>query len=422
MLQHNKLANAFEFEILKQSEDDWPYDWSSTKCGTPFPTPRDNYATLWMTCNHSDSVFQDLCQFFEMAKKKLKAKIERKPNNRNEVVIKDAATSQILLRGIMYSGAQLEANVGRYAIFQAKTEKGCELVVKIASFSNWGYTTYLFHDQVSRQVDDNKIIKVTSGLDSNVDSDNIMSMGLSTRLDLYVDNTIAARCHISYRDLSRDPSIGPTVEMIATHKSFQGKGLLDILWFWVKMFVEDNLILESLNVEAPERHVMIKATKLRNVVIEINEDGTPVTDKDFFYNHAGFSVRKQMDMLTTFTTASQQEPMDGEAVLYIPLLSKEQVKKRAEARFAGDEVDTYSAGFPRKKGARSCRACQRIKMGLLRCTRCGHAYYCNVACQRKDFKDHKQWCGKAYQELHETLVQVGRRKQAKDGSWFTILS
>jgi hypothetical protein len=407
----NILARAFEFELPKQTDTEWPYDWEATQCGTPHPTPRDNHATMWMTCNFGDSTFQDISDYFRMAKERLKATVERLPNNK--LVVKDVSTNIELLTGVMHSGRP-EANVGRYTIFQASTEAGCELIVKISSFSQWGYSTYIFHDKISRRIDSDKVLTVTSGLGP----DRSDSQGLSTQFDLSIGNTVAARCHLSYRDLSSDPSIGPTVEMIAVRRDHRCKGLLPLLWFWVKTFIEDNFTLESLNKDAPVSHAQIKATKLTNMVIEVDERGMAITDKQFLYDWAGFSVRRQIDL--TGTSYGVQRPVDEEGILYIPLLTREQVQERAEKRFIGDEAVEYKS-WKRVKGARNCKACQRIKSELLRCTKCGQAYYCNVQCQKKDFKQHKCWCGKTRQEVHDELVKIGRRTENDDGSWSTVM-
>jgi hypothetical protein len=412
--ENNEVIRAFEFEMPKKYETEWP-EWESSQCGEAFPTPRDNHATLWMTCNFRDTVFEDISEFFTMANERLKARIERLHDNK--VVVKDA-TDRILLTGEMYAGQRLEANVGRYVIFQATTEAGCEMIVKMNSFVQWGYTAFIFHDKISRQIDRNKVLTVTSGLLPRLSSDDAT---LSTRFEVLVNGTVSSYCHLSYRDLSGDPSIGPTVEMIAVHRDFRGQGLLPLLWFWVKTFIEDNFTLESLNNTAPLGHTQIKATKLGNKEIELlDATSKPITDKQFFYDYAGFSVHQHMKLSPSFATCITR-PIDEEAVLYIPLLTRQQVKERAEQRFMGDDAVEY-AGWTKLNGARSCRYCQNIKNGLLRCTRCEVAFYCDVRCQKKDYKQHKRWCGKSRQEMHEELVKLGLRIQSDDGMWSTIIS
>jgi hypothetical protein len=357
-----------------------------------------------MVCNNKETIFEDIQDFFQMAKVILgNFRLERKGENELEII---DSQKRVILEGSM-QGEQ-EANVGRYAIFQAKTEEGCELVVKARSLASWGYMAFLFHDQVIREIGKDMKFVVTTGLGPDLNN----SEGLSTRFELILNEknqgeVVVARCLLSYRDGSNDPSMGPTIEMMAVRQDFRGRGLLPLLWFWVRTFIEDNFTLECLNNAAPLGHVMIKATQLTNAQVEI-KDGKSITDKTFFYNHAGFSVRKQLGMMATMM--GSRRPIDEEAVLYVPLLTIEQLKERSEKR-----------GWTDHRGARNCGLCQKIDLGLLRCSRCGDVYYCNRNCQKKDWKHHKEWCGKTPDEVHEELVKEGRRVQNEDGSWSTMM-
>eukprot|EP00980_Cylindrotheca_fusiformis_P029737 scaffold23803_cov132-Cylindrotheca_fusiformis.AAC.1 len=396
----NVLEQALIFDLPKTTdESEWPFDWEDVQCGTPHPIPRDNHATLWMTCNFSDSTFQDISDFFQMAKERLTATVHRL--SESKVVVRNSS-GDTLLEGFMHTGHP-EANVGRYVMFQASSEAGCELIIKISSFSQWGYRTYVFHDKVLRQIDGNKELIVTTGLGADGSDDK----GLSTRLDLRIENDVAARCHLSYRDVSMDPSIGPTVEMIAVHRDYRGRKLLSLLWFWVKTFIEDNFILESLNTDAPAGHLQIKATKLTNNVIEVDDNGDQITHKQFFFDWAGFSVRKQINP-GKFWSGVEKRPIDEEGVLYIPLLSQQKVRERAERRFVGDDALDFQ-NWKRTRGARNCRTCQIVKSGLLRCSRCKKVSYCSVQCQKKDFREHKLWCGKTRQQVTDELARMSRK-------------
>jgi hypothetical protein len=64
---------------------------------------------------------------------------------------------------------------------------------------------------------------------------------LATRLTIRENGTDVARCHISYRDASRDPSMGPTIEMMAVHQDYRDKNLLPVLWYWGEMLYRRKL-------------------------------------------------------------------------------------------------------------------------------------------------------------------------------------
>ena len=109
-----------------------------------------------------------------------------------------------------------------------------------------------------------------------------------------------ARCHLSYCDNSYDPSIGPTIDKIEVHRHYRCQGFLPLLWAHVKKFIQDNFTLECINEVVEAGHIMIKAQQLTNGIIDkrTNKKGNVIniTDKDFFYQYAGFSVREQKGM------------------------------------------------------------------------------------------------------------------------------
>lgn len=374
-----------------------------------------------MSCNNKETIIEDIQDFFQMARAFLgNIRLFRKGEEELDIVDDSLENGTVLLEGSMHGQEVQDANVGRYAIFQAKTEKGCECIVKTVSRASWGYMACLFHDKVTKELEDGMKLVVTTGFGPDVKS----SKGLSTRFELILNNSencqgevVVARCHLSYRDGSCDQSMGPTIEMMAVRQDFRGRGLLPVLWFWVRAFIEDNFTIECLNNAAPLSHIMIKATQLTNMEVEV-KDGKSITDKAFYYDHAGFSVGKQLGIMAAMM--GSRRPIDEEAVLYVPLLTMRQLKDRAGKRNMGEEPAS-TPGWTDHRGARNCASCQLIGTGLLRCTRCGDVYYCDRNCQKKDWKDgHKRWCGKTRDEVHEELVQEGRRIQVEDGVWSTV--
>jgi MYND finger len=379
------------------------FDWDSAQCGTSHPTPRDNHATLWMLGNNKDTFLEDIRDFFQMAREfeclecRLAVRSSSSLSSSNSVDAKDCVeviqdNKNVLWQGTLHGQVRPEANVGRYALFHATTEEGCKMMVKCVSLSTWGYMTCLFHDKVEIDLTSGRKIISTTGLGLNDDD----KRGISTRFQLQCDDQDVARCHLSYRDGSGDPSVGPTIEMIEVRRDCRGKDYLPILWFWVHRFIQDNFTFESLNITAPAEHIMIKATNLTNREIE-TKDGKSVSLKNFFYNHAGFSVRKQLIF--------RAKPLvtDEEAVRYIPLLTPDQKKQRMET---GEDFGKKFE-WPQAKGARVCATCEQIRFGLLRCHQCSKIYYCDRKCQKKDWKLHKQWCGKTHNEIREVLLRQG---------------
>jgi len=46
-----------------------------------------------------------------------------------------------------------------------------------------------------------------------------------------------------------------------------------------------------------------------------------------------------------------------------------------------------------------CTTCKKVSITLKRCSRCRHARYCSVKCQRKDWHQHKKGCNKVNERL-----------------------
>uniref|UniRef100_A0A7S2GQV3 MYND-type domain-containing protein n=1 Tax=Helicotheca tamesis TaxID=374047 RepID=A0A7S2GQV3_9STRA len=247
---------------------------------------------------------------------------------------------------------------------------------------------------------------------------------LGTRFNLLHDNVEVARCYMSYRDASYDPSTGPTVEMIAVHQHHRGKGLAKVLWYWVLRFIETNFALECLNNDAPRGQIMIKATQIGTEEVEKRKrkrDGevVPVGFKEFVFDFCGFSVRVQKGLMAHMFNS--RRPMDEEAVLYIPCLSK----KELAAKLATDAKKAPKPGnavLRAKCGARMCLWCRNVAQDLLRCNRCEVSFYCNRECQKKDWKRHKKWCSKTREEVKNRLIEEGGMMKLPDGSYSLNMS
>jgi hypothetical protein len=304
-----------------------------------------------------------------------------------------------------------DPNVGYYAVFWSTTSEGLMLMHQIhgsirpqgnAGLTT-GFTAIIEHKREERKIADSYSLVVVSG--DAPDGEH----SLATRFTLYEGDEITeevGRCHLTYRDGSYDPSMGPTIEALAIKQSYRGKGLSKLLWFWVRCFIEENVTIECLNNDAPLRHTMVKVTQLCNTEVDISGDGKSISDKDFFYNYCGFSVRAQKGVMASMM--SSRRPLDEEAVLYIPLLEQKELRRRKKANYVHKHCPTPGdASFRLKMGARCCDACNRIAKGHSRCSRCGDAYYCDERCQTKHWKRHKKWCNKTQDQIRDQLAAEG---------------
>ena len=101
-----------------------------------------------------------------------------------------------------------------------------------------------------------------------------------------------------------------------------------------------------------------------------------------------------------------RRPKDEEAVLYIPLLKSAALAKKRKT--IKREAPKPGIGAMRSKcGTRMCHWCSGVGLGLMRCTRCEEAFYCNPKCQKSDWKRHKKWCGKRRDEVKARLIKEG---------------
>jgi hypothetical protein len=275
------------------------------------------------------------------------------------------------------------------------------LLNTLVSVTSWGYGALHEHTCVDFSIGNDLLLTATTGVDASATS-------LSTKFVLTKgnDNVVVAKCLLSYRDGTLDSSMGPTIEMIEVHEQYRGQKLLLVLWHWVKCFIEENFTLECLNNDTNPGNIMIKVTQLRNNEIE-RIDGESLTDKAFFYDYAGFSVR----LKGAGALMSAGRPQDEEAVCFTPLLSRQELQGRMER-----PPPPIQEWF-KNRGATACEACDAIAKGQLHCTGCKQVYYCNRRCQKKNWTHHKQWCGKTKDELHALLVQKGLLVQNSDGSW-----
>ena len=444
---NDRLIHAYHYQIRKD-------DASTTTWNNKYqPQPCDNRATLWMTCNHSKSVLNDLFDFFGMMSTKhhhlghfrpVRRSSQYNNNGKKErgerVDIIDSYEN-ILLSGWMIgsddnnidnnSNYYHDANVGRYVILQANNEKGCALAATIVSLVRRGYAVILFHDKLNHSIDvslrnecandsddtNRGKLMVTTGITpipdidlkndkpaNNSDNDSCNIQSISTKFELLLPNdnggddshilqserenkdVVAAYCLLSYNDSihpyhhsdttatsssssSFSSTMGPTIQSIVIHPKFRGKGLLPILWHWVKRFILDNFPLECLNESAYDDSdnddnyntnnetdnsdvkggippcIMVKATNLIHSEIDVriiqendnnnnfdkdtkddsdnimerdsNGPSTTVsiTDREFFHDYAGFStiLHRPMSLLSL--------NKGGEiAVVYLPLL------------------------------------------------------------------------------------------------------
>lgn len=423
--QHLLYDWRFRFPGDPGACNGWAYNWESAECSTSDPTPRDNWATLFMTTNHTDDPYHDFQEFIRIFNKRRRRSIitelqttENNNNNhkddpRQMVVLKE--NNDVLATGKVFvkSGVEhADPNVGYYAVLLSMTPPGLELLLSFEASANHGYAALFHHSEVDFQVAEDLILRAKTGL-GPTNKDNKESQGLlATRFSLEEDGKQIARCHLSYRDGSNDPSVGPTIEMMAVHQGYRGRNLLPLLYHWVKIFVEENWKLECMNTDCPPGHIMLKATQLTNAVVDIR-DGQLATDKEFFYHYAGFGVRQQKGAMSFILGAGR--PKDEEAVVYLKLLTKADLSERSKPQIL-PKID-----WKADSGPRTCAFCDTLRAKLQRCTRCRQVWYCNVTCQKKDWKrGHKHWCGKTREEVHDKLVELGLRIRQEDGTYVTM--
>jgi len=383
--------------------------------------------------------------FKDLGKKNPKIKLIVKPvdgDNIYKLKVKKKNTDIILFEGEMVkreNDDEFDPNVGNYATFVSKTEAGLLTIQNLINEGNgnkgfYGFQTLVQHKRVETQLRKGfRLVSVTGvgpddgggdGGDNNNNEENIIDFigGLATRFALYSEDEEVARCHLTYQDGSWDKSMGPTIEMISVKQPRRGEGLAKLLYYWVNIFIEENFMLECLNNDTPPGHIMVKATQLSTIQVETRAEEKnssnmiPVGFKELLYDYCGFSVREQKGMVNYMMGGNR--PKDEEAVKYIPLLTREELSSRTHDSLV-NQMPKIGKGYMRaKNGKRICMYCSRVGsngMDLLRCNKCGVAFYCNVSCQRNDWKRHKKWCGKSREKVRKKMIEEGLMVEGEDG-------
>lgn len=434
------LVYDYRFNVV-ESPTDWAFNWDYAECGTSKPTPRNHHATMWLIVNLDDpltalqSLFKQLSKKgkYPMVLKLVRSRIEEDEDLGEYYYlfrVIHRSTKETLFEGRMEKpkeeGDMNDPNVGHFTLFSSRTKKGTEVMKYIADNTSFGHCAFIPHEKtvLSRTVDDDdntyEVVAITGEGPEDLPRP---PNSLGTRFNLFRNQEEVARCYMSYRDGSHDPSTGPTLEMIAVHQDYRGKGLAKLLWYWVLIFIERNFTLECMNNDSPVGHIMVKATQIANDEVEMrrrkrDKKMAPVGFKEFVYNFCGFSVREQKGAMAYLMGGGVGggRPKDEEATLYIPLVPREQLKIKAVS-------DAEKAPKPGKeslrtrRGRRACMWCRELSQDLMSCSLCEVAHYCNRSCQKKDWKRHKKWCCKTRDEVKELLIEEGGMVQMSDGRY-----
>jgi hypothetical protein len=414
------LVYDWQFNVVNDCGDEWTFNWDYAEGGTSNPTPRDHYATCWVV-THEDIPIAAMKRFFiQEAPKTSKLKLQRDQEGDYQLTLIDKQTKAILMTGSMRDRGtdDEDPNVGNYAMFQSNTERGTSLVNALVQGAQiHGMLAFIPHNRIERRLDDGyRVVSITG--QGGPDEDN-EPKGLATRFTLFHENEEVARCHMTYTDCTWDPSMGPTIEMIAVKQSRRGEGLSIVLWYWVRRFIEDHFTIECLHTDAPLKHVMIKATQMgqNEIDIRMGNDGSmhPMGFKQFIYDYCAFSVREQKGAAASLFRC--RRPKDEEAVLYIPLLEKD-----GSSRHRNAPPKPGNAILHRKCGKRMCHWCSTVQKKVFLCARCSVASYCKKECQTNDWKRHKQWCNKTSEQVREKLIERGNMTQNSDGSCSLVMN
>jgi len=436
------LVFDWRFNVVDEPKE-WAFDWECAgESGTSNPTPRDHHATMYLImnngCNDSDKVLV-LRNFFKIFEKKYSIKLivkEDKEKNIYNLKLKKKAKAtrnyynntdtdnNVLLEGQMQKQNDdkydCDPNVGQYVTFQSKTEAGMNWINTFIYNEKeregfHGFQTVIRHERIEKQIKKGfRLITVTGfGPDDDGSDDH---GGLATRFTLFEKDEEVARCHMTYKDGSLDPSMGPTIEMIAVKQSRRGEGLAKVLWYWVRCYIEENFTIESLNTDTNPGYVMVKATQLNTNEVETrqqednNNNMIPVGFKEFIYDYCGFSVREQKGVLGYMLDG--RRPKDEEAIKYIKLLPIEELSPTIRTHESLlKRMPKIGRGYMREKSCkRICMFCSRIGSpgtDLFRCNICSVAFYCGSQCQKDDWDRHKKWCGKSREKIKKKLINEG---------------
>lgn len=409
------LVYDWQHNVVDEPSE-WGFNWEYAEGGTANPVAKQHHATMWLVMNEDDPIFA-VKIFFRHAEKQHKIKLKVKaPSGEHEPYefeVRHGRTRDLLLTGRMKDpkSGDPDPNVGHYAEFKATSAKGSDLAKRLVEGALLhGMQAFMPHECIETNVyDDYRLVTVTGEGEDNE--------GLATRFTLFNKDEEVARCHLTYRDGSWDPSFGPTVEMLAVKQSRRGEGLAKFLWYHVRRFIEVNFTIECLNNDAPLKHVMIKATQVgtNEVEIRLEKDGTrhPMGFKEFLFDYCGFSVREQKGAAAYLFGSRRIK--DEEAVLYIPLLKRGEPSTKKASK-------PGRAVYRENPGARMCHWCTAVDMEKSRCTRCGIAFYCNRECQLKDHSRHRLWCNKTREQVRAKLIKQGNMIPTDDGSYSLVMN
>jgi hypothetical protein len=317
----------------------------------------------------------------------------------------------------------MDSNIGNYVMLHSCNVQGNVAMRDVHAAAFHGDCAIIPHvrTEIDLEHDIGQTLKLVTV--TGLDETNIRLATRFTLINTSSNNEEVARCHMSYKDASYEPSVGPTIELMEARRDYRGRSLVPLLWYFVRYFVEENFTIECIRSEVPAQHVMIKATKLANTIIDTKpvEAATshgniadaelePLTDKTFFYEYTGFSIRLQRGEKAASMDALY--PADEEAVLFIPLPSRQELAARSPL-----PVPPEALQWTTNLGKRLCDACGKMQIDVRVCGRCKHTHYCSTACLRGDWKPrHKFLCKKTQEEVEELLLQKGLLRRLPDGS------
>lgn len=454
------LVTAFEFQLgptttTQENNDNdgnsWSgYDWKFSECGTPHPTPRSNYATLFVKYkNNNDNVDTiRLVRGHSSEEEELDEEDDRIRiyYYQDSLSASGDDSSSHYLRGVAYPQEDLVAVVDNVndmgqepdsttnnsssttwtiGVFHVASQQDYEFACQLAD-KDPKHRVVLKHEETSlvlesQEEEDEEVVgpitlRTLTGMGPEEgptvpDSPRFWHQRLSTRIELVssIDQVVLAKCHLSYRDDQWDPWIGPCIEAMSVNPAHRGQGWLSILWHQgVVPFLRRNYPMVDYNdsLSGNGESIQVRVIHLLGSEIDIIDKKTTslsIWDKDFYFGQVGFSILPRG--LRT-GVMNYMRPQDDQGIGYLSLQK---------------EVEEVSRQ-PRV-GARYCQTCGTISKECFACPKqCGgRVYYCTVKCQEEDALQHDQWCGLTRAQLHEVLVQKGRRVQDSKGEWRTIL-
>ena len=443
-------------------EQRWPFDKGRVEAGAQIPLPEGGYGTFFLTFGGSfvDKVeeeeewdlteslkriladkknresapdpMQELEEYiaemnatveFTGGRIQLKAQANEEESQRHEISIWQSGRRMLTGFVTRLHGDTLDAYAGNYAVFQAIEEDGLWLMVQLQRGTSPKDGCFLMHDMIRRDLGNNLRIQILAGSDPDCRDQVDMVATRISIVDKELDDRMGeedwegsdsdqyealAECHFTYQESGFDAAFGPTIQFIAVRSDQRNKGLLPLLWYHVKQYILEYFHLECRNQKIdPEGHLKIKAVNLTTFEIE-QRDGVSITEKDFFLDYAGFSVREMGAMKKVMNSV---EPWDMRAELLVPLLPEDH-----GTTILDDREDPHRSHEPVvipwqvSKGKRWCVHCNKIAPNLQKCSICRSVYYCSKECQTANWKSrHKAWCKK-------TRAQVRTKLEAHDWS------